>query len=298
MNKPGLTKGIDWKSIFALSTFIYTVSGVFIAVVALKGFMIPNNFLDGGVTAASILLKAIFPVDFSVFLIVLNIPFLYIGYKKISKTFAIQSLMAVLLMAALMYIVNIPAFTQDKFLIAAFGGFLIGLGIGLVIRGGGIIDGLEVIAIYSQKRSGFTTSEIIMVINSMVILGAAFKFGLEAAMYSILVYFIAIKTSDYVVDGIEEFISLSIISKDNETIKALIVNDFGKAITIYKGERGYLPGSFHIKHDCDIVVTVVTRLEIHRIKNAVTNIDPNAFFFVQSVKEVKGSFLKKHKRGH
>jgi uncharacterized membrane-anchored protein YitT (DUF2179 family) len=117
-------------------------------------------------------------------------------------------------------------------------------------------------------------------------------------MYSILVYFIAIKTSDYVVDGIEEFISLSIISKDNETIKALIVNDFGKAITIYKGERGYLPGSFHIKHDCDIVVTVVTRLEIHRIKNAVTNIDPNAFFFVQSVKEVKGSFLKKHKRGH
>ena len=293
-----MPKGIDWKSIFSLSTFIYTVSGVFIAVVALKGFMIPNNFLDGGVTAASILLKAIFPVDFSIFLIALNIPFLYIGYKKISKTFAIQSLMAVLLMAVLMYVVNIPAFTQDKFLIAAFGGFLIGLGIGLVIRGGGIIDGLEVIAIYSQKRSGFTTSEIIMVINSLVIMGAAFKFGLEAAMYSILVYFIAIKTSDYVVDGIEEFISLSIISKDHEAIKSLIVNDFGKAITVYKGERGYLPGSFHIKHDCDIVVTVVTRLEIHRIKNAVAEIDPNAFFFVQSIKEVKGSFLKSHKRGH
>lgn len=296
--KVNFTNAIDWKSIFSLSSVFYTVSGVFIAVVALKGFMLPNNFLDGGVTAASILLKAIFPVDFSVFLIVLNIPFLYIGYKKISKTFGIQSLMAVLLMAALMYVINIPAFTQDKFLTAAFGGFLIGLGIGLVIRGGGIIDGLEVIAIYSQKRSGFTSSEIIMVINSLVILGAVFKFGTEVAMYSILVYFVAIKTSDYVVDGFEEFTALNVVSKEYEKVKSLIVNDFGKAISVYKGERGYLPGSFHIKHDCDIVVTIVTRLEIHRIKNAIYEIDPNAFFYVQSIKEVKGGIHKRRIERH
>ena len=298
IKKSGLKKEIDWKSIFSLSSIIYTVSGVFIAVVALKGFMIPNNFLDGGVTAASILLKAIFPVDFSVFLIVLNLPFLYIGYHKISKTFGIQSLMAVLLMAALMYVVHIPAFTQDKFLTAAFGGFLIGLGIGLVIRGGGIIDGLEVIAIYSQKRSGFTSSEIIMVINSLVILGAVFKFGPEVAMYSILVYFIAIKTSDYVVDGFEEFTALNIVSEDYEKVKSLIVNDFGKAISVYKGERGYLPGSFHIKHDCDIIVTIVTRLEIHRIKNAIYEIDQNAFFYVQSIKEVKGGVIRRPVKKH
>lgn len=292
------TNKVNWKSILSLSSVIYTVSGVFIAVVALKGFMIPNNFLDGGVTAASILLKAIFPVDFSVFLIVLNIPFLYIGYIKISKTFGVQSLMAVLLMAVLMYVIDIPAFTQDKFLTAAFGGFLIGLGIGLVIRGGGIIDGLEVIAIYSQKRSGFTSSEIIMVINSLVILGAVFKFGPEVAMYSILVYFVAIKTSDYVVDGFEEFTALNVVSKEYEKVKSLIVNDFGKAISVYKGERGYLPGSFHIKHDCDIVVTILTRLEIHRIKNAIYEIDPNAFFYVQSIKEVKGGILKRHVKKH
>jgi len=298
VKKIKVLKDIDWKFIFSLSSVIYTVSGVFIAVVALEGFMIPNNFLDGGVTAASILLKAIFPVDFSVFLIVLNIPFLYIGYKKISKTFAIQSLMAVLLMAALMYLIDIPAFTQDKFLTAAFGGFLIGLGIGLVIRGGGIIDGLEVIAIYSQKRSGFTSSEIIMVINSLVILGAVFKFGPEVAMYSILVYFVAIKTSDYVVDGFEEFTALNVVSKEYEKVKSLIVNDFGKAISVYKGERGYLPGSFHIKHDCDIVVTIVTRLEIHRIKNAIYEIDPNAFFYVQSIKEVKGGLLNRPVKKH
>jgi uncharacterized membrane-anchored protein YitT (DUF2179 family) len=293
-----VSKGVEWKSIFSLSSVVFTITGVFIAVVALKGFMIPNNFLDGGVTAAAILLKSIFPVDFSVFLIVLNIPFLYIGYVKISKTFGIQSLMAVLFMASLMYVVHIPAFTQDKFLIAAFGGFLIGLGIGLVIRGGGIIDGLEVIALYSHKKLGFTSSEIIMVINSVVILGAAFKFGLETAMYSILVYFIAIKTSDYVVDGFEEFTALTVVSKEYESIKSLIVNDFGKAISVYKGERGYLPGSFHVKHDCEIILTVVTRLEIHRIKNAIYEIDPNAFFYVQSIKEVKGGILKRRVKKH
>lgn len=292
------SNSIDWKSILSLKSIVFTLTGVFIAVVALKGFMIPNNFLDGGVTAVSILLNGTFNVDFSIFLIVLNIPFFYIGYLKISKTFGVQSLIAVLLMAVLMYVVEIPTITDDDFLIAAFGGFFIGLGIGLVIRGGGIIDGLEVIAIYSQKKSGFTSSEIILVINSIVILGAAFKFGIEAAMYSILVYFIAIKTSDYVVDGFEEFTALTIVSKEYETVKSLIVNDFGKAISVYKGERGYLPGTFEIKHDCDIILTVVTRLEIHRIKNAIYEIDPNAFFYVQSIKEVKGGIIKRPVKKH
>ena len=152
--------------------------------------------------------------------------------------------------------------------------------------------------IYSQKRSGFTSSEIIMVINSLVILGAVFKFGPEVAMYSILVYFVAIKTADYVVDGFEEFTALNVVSKEYEKVKSLIVNDFGKAISVYKGERGYLPGSFHIKHDCDIVVTIVTRLEIHRIKNAIYEIDPNAFFYVQSIKEVKGGLIRRPVKKH
>lgn len=287
---------INWKSIFSLQYVISTFLGVSISVVALKGFMIPNNFVDGDVTAISILFKEIFQIHISYFLIILNLPFLYIGYKIISKTFAVKSLIAILLMALLMVIFEVPTVTKDKLLIAVFGGFLMGLGIGLVIRGGGIVDGLEIIAQFTKKKIGFTTSEIIMVFNSLVILGAAFEFGLEPAMYSILVYFTAMKTSDYVVDGIEEFTSLSIVSKEYEKVKSLIVNDFGKAITIYKGERGYLPGSFSVKHDCDIVVTVVTRLEIHRIKKAVSEIDPNAFFYVQSIKEVKGSFLKRHNK--
>ena len=258
--------------------------------------MIPNNFIDGGVTAVSILFRQVFHIHISILLVVINIPFIIIGYRLIGKTFAIQSMIVILFMAAMMLVIHIPVITKDKLLMAAFGGFLMGLGIGLVIRGGGVVDGLEIIAHYTKRKVGFTTSEIIMLFNTLVILGAAFEFGKEAAMYSILVYYIAMKTSDYVVDGIEEFTSLSIISKKDQEVKSLIVNDFGKAITVYKGERGYLPGTFNIKYDCDIVVTVVTRLEIHRIKQAVSKIDPTAFFFVQSIKEVKGSFLKRYEK--
>ena len=284
---------IDWKSIFSLQSILYTVSGLFIAVVALKGFMIPNSFLDGGVTAISILINRVFHIHISILLIVFNLPFLIIGYHKLGKTFIVQSLIAILIMASLMFIVEIPTVTQDKVLIAVFGGFLMGLGIGLVIRGGAVIDGLEIIAHYTTKRVAFTTSEIIMLFNSLVILGAAIEFGIETGMYSILVYYTAMKTSDYVVDGFEEFTSLNIISKDFEAVKSLVVNDFNKAITVYKGERGYLPGSFEIKNDCDIIMTVVTRLEIHRLKQEVSKIDPDAFFFVQSIKEVKGGVVNK-----
>jgi uncharacterized membrane-anchored protein YitT (DUF2179 family) len=287
------SKKIDWKTIFSFQSIAYTFSGLFIAVIALKGFMIPNSFLDGGVTAISILVNKVFKIHISILLIVFNLPFLIIGYQKLGKTFIVQSLIAILIMASLMFFVNVPTLTEDKVLIAVFGGFLMGLGIGLVIRGGAVIDGLEIIAHYTTKKVAFTTSEIIMLFNSLVILGAAVEFGLESAMYSILVYYTAMKTSDYVVDGFEEFTALNIISKDFELVKSLIVNDFGKAITVYKGERGYLPGSFNIKHDCDIIMTVVTRLEIHRLKQKVSNIDPDAFFFVQSIKEVKGGVIKK-----
>ncbi len=285
-------QGVNWKGIFSIQSMVYTVLGVLSAVLALKGFMMPNHFLDGGVTGISILIQEVFHINISILLVVFNIPFLIIGYKNIGKTFSIHALIAVLLLALLMALIDIPAFTSDKVLIAVFGGFFIGLGIGLVIRGGGVIDGLEVIAHYTQKRSGFTTSEIILSINALLFLGAAIEFGIESAMYSILVYFTAMKTSDYVVDGFEEYTALSIISAKYHDVKSLIVNDFGKAISIYKGERGYLPGKFHEKSDCDIIMTIVTRLEVHRLKQAITEIDPDAFFYIQTIKEVKGGIVK------
>jgi Uncharacterized conserved protein len=296
--KRAVADEIDWRSIFSLQSILYNVIGAFLAVLALKGFMLPNDFLDGGVLAVTILAHHVLNIHMSILLVVCNLPFLFIGYHKMGRTFTVRSLLTILVMAFFMYIMNIPTVTEDKVLIAVFGGFLLGLGIGLVIRGGAIIDGLEIIAHYTTKKVAFSSSEVIMSFNSLVILGGALNFGIETVMYSILVYYTAMKTSDYVVDGFEEFTALNIISKEYDQIKSLIVNDFGKAISVFKGERGYLPGSFNVKHDCDIIMTVVTRLEIHRIKQEVSKIDPNAFFFVQSIKEVKGGITKHTGRNH
>lgn len=289
-----ISEEIHWSSIFSLRTISYTISGVLIAVVGLQGFMVPNNFLDGGITGLSILVTGFSDIHISFLLLIFNIPFAIIGFHKIGHTFGIQALIAILLLSAGMYFINIGSFTEDKVLIALFGGFLIGLGIGLVIRGGGVIDGLEVIAQYTENKSAFTSGEIILVLNILIILGAAYQFGIETGMYSILVYYTAMKTTNYVVDGFEEYTSLNIISKEATQIQRVIVNDFGKGITVFKGERGFLPGSFELKADCDIIMTVVTRLEIHRIKKSVMEIDPEAFLFVNSIKEAKGGILKRN----
>ena len=286
---------IEWSLIFSVSSIIYTISGVLIALIALEGFLIPNRFMDGGVTSISIILFEFFDLDFSFFFVGINLIFIYFGFLRIGKTFAVHSFIAILLLGVLSNIITIPVITEDKILIAFFGGFLIGLGVGLVIRAGAVIDGLEILADYTNKKSGFSSSEIILVINVSIMLIAAVYFGLETAMYSILTYFTAVRTSDYVVDGFEEYTALTVISREHDAVKSILVNDFGKAITVYKGERGYLPGSFNIKTDCDIVMTIVTRLEVHRLKKAIEDADPLAFFYVSSIKEVSGGVIKKKK---
>ena len=283
---------IDWKRILSLPSLVFTIAGVLSAVFALKGFMLPNHFIDGGITGLSILFSHGSEKYIGLFLVVFNIPFVIIGYKKIGKTFAVQTTISILLLTLAIKVIPIPELHYDKILIAVFGGFFIGLGIGMVIKGGGVLDGLEVIAAYTNRKFGFSTSEIVMMFNTCVILAAAFFFGPEPAMYSILTYFTAMKISDYVVDGFEEYTALTVISGKHEMIKSLIVNDFNKAISVYKGERGYLPASFNIKHDCDIIMTIVTRLEIHRIRMAILDKDPNAFVFIQSIKEVTGGVIK------
>ncbi|MDF2156731.1 YitT family protein [Algoriphagus sp. CAU 1675] len=289
---------IDWKSIFSPSAITYTLSGVALAAIALESFLLPNKFLDGGVTGIAILVNLGFGIDLNLLLVLINLPFLIMAYKKIGKTFAVQSTFSVFLLTIVLYFLEIPTITEDKVLIAVFGGFLMGTGIGLIIRGGGLIDGFEVITEYFNKNTAFTASEITLFLNSLIMLAAAFVFGVEPAMYSILTYFTAIKTTDYVVEGFEEYTALTIISKEHEKVKELIVKDFGKAISVYKGERGYLPETFHIKYPCDIIMTVVTRLEVHRIKVAIQEIDPKAFFYVQTIKEVKGGIIKQVGKKH
>ncbi len=289
------SESLSFKTIFSFKSISLTVIGVVCAVVAIKGFMIPNHFLDGGLLGISILIHEFYNIDVSIPLVVLNLPFVYIGYKKIGKNFAAHAFLAVILLGIVMNILPVPAITKDHFLTAVFGGVFVGLGIGFVIRGGGVIDGLEVIAEYSNKKFGLSTNEIIMAINTTIFLIIAFYLGLEKAMYSIVTYYTALKVSDYVVDGFEKLISLTIISPNSDLVKQLIVNDFNKAITVYKGERGNLPGSFNVKHDCDIIVTVVSRLEVHKIKKAIAHADPAAFTYVQNIGEISGGIVNKRK---
>ncbi len=292
MSKKHKSDSINWHSIWNIKNLLQIFVGAGMAVFAMKGFMIPNKFMDGGVTGISILLHEISHINISIFIIVFNLPFIYLGYKKIGKTFAVHTALAIILLAMGLLFIDIQPVTTDKLLIAIFGGILIGTGVGLVIRSGGVIDGAEVIAVFTKRRTGFSNSEIIMLFNTFIFAGAAFHFGLETAMYSLITYYAATRATDYVVDGIEQYTAINIISSQHDRIKELIVNEMGKGITVYKGERGYLPGSFHIKTDCEIIVAIVTRLEITQIEEAVITIDPKAFIYIQSINEATGGILK------
>jgi uncharacterized membrane-anchored protein YitT (DUF2179 family) len=191
---------------------------------------------------------------------------------------------------------HVPAVTDDKLLIAIFGGCFMGIGIGLVMRSNAALDGFEILAEATIQRIGLSMSEVILGFNIIIFLGAAIHFGIESALYSIITYFAALKMVDYVVDGIEEYIALTIISGQSDAIRDLVVNRFGKGITVYKGERGFLPGSFNQRTDCDVIMTIVTRLELLEITKAIRAIDPKAFLFTNKIHETHGGVVKQ--KGH
>lgn len=292
------TDSINWKQILSARNLLQTVIGCSLAVLAMRGFLIPNKFLDGGITGISILLHKTYHINISLLSLVLNIPFIYLGYRRIGKTFAVQTIITVLLLAIGLQFIHINAITTDKLLIAFFGGLIMGTGIGVILRTGGVVDGAEVVAVFTKRKTGFSNSEIILMFNAVIFAVAAIQFGLETAMYSLITYFAATRATDYVVDGIEQYTAINIISSKHDEVKDYLVNELNKGITVYKGERGYLPGSFDVKTEADIIVTVVTRLEVHNIQSAIHDIDPKAFVYVQSIKEAAGGILKPRAHGH
>lgn len=274
--------------------FAYIIIGVLFAGFALKGFLVPNRFLDGGVTGMSLLLHELYHIDVGPVLILANIPFIIMGAFQVNKSFSYKTLASVLLLALCLQFFPYPVITSDKLIVAIFGGFFLGLGIGLGMRGGCAIDGIEVLALYTWKRLSLTMTEIILAINTIIFLIAAFKFGFEIALYAMLTYYIATKTIDYVVEGIEEYTGVTIISGQSEIIKEKLAKEMGRGITIYKGERGFMKDSFELKHECDIIYTVITRLEVRRLRRVVQQLDPKAFIFTNSIKEAAGGVLKRH----
>ncbi len=272
---------------------IYILLGIGFSAFAMKSFLVPNHFLDGGVTGLSLFGHEHFHWNLGLLLILTNLPFIIMGAYQISKGFAIKTTLAVVGLALVMEFIHFPTLTDDKILVSAFGGFFLGLGIGLAMRGGCAIDGIEVLALYTLKKTSFTITEVILAMNVVLFLAATYYFSLEIALYAMITYYIAMRTIDYVIEGLEAYTGVTIISGKSEEIKESLVLRMGRGITIYKGERGFMKDSYEVSHDCDIVFTVITRLEVRKLKNVVHNIDPKAFVFTHTIKETAGGVLKR-----
>jgi len=266
--------------------------GVVAAGFGLKGFLLPNSFIDGGATGISLLIAEITKVQLSLLILIINIPFIALGFTQISKPFAIKSILAIVGLSLVIATINYPLITSDKLLVAVFGGFFLGAGIGLSIRGGGVIDGTEILAIYLSKKTGFTIGDIILVFNILIFSVAAYLLSIETALYSILTYLAASKTVDFAIEGVEEYTGVTIISVKSEEIRLMIIEKLGRGVTIYNGKRGFGKRGDSLNHT-DIVYTVITRLEIARLQSEIDKIDKNAFIIMSSVKDTKGGMIKK-----
>ncbi len=267
------------------------------AAFGLKGFLIPNHFIDGGVTGISLLISSLTDWPVSILLFIINIPFIWLGYKRVDKVFAIKTLVAIILLALVIYFVEFKDVTNDKLLTAVFGGFFLGMGIGLAMRGGCVIDGTELLAVYINPKSFLSIGQIILVINIVIFGVAAFFLGVESALYSILTYLAASQTINYIIQGFDEFTAVTIISPKSELIKNVIMRHLHRGVTVYKGERGFGKTTFEDK-DIDILFTVITRLDVQRLVTRVQQIDPNAFITTHSVSEVRGGLVKRLNIGH
>ncbi len=271
---------------------ILILAGIITAIIGLKGFLIPNEFIDGGVTGISLLLSLTTNLNVSFFIFIVNLPFIYIAKKQVGKIFAIKTFFAIITLSLLLHFLEIPKLTDDPLLVSVFGGFFLGAGIGLSVRGGSVIDGTEVLAVALSRKIGITMGDVILLINVVIFCAAAFLLSIEVALYSLLTYLAASKSVDFIVHGIEEYIGLTVISKESEAIRKKLVEHLGKGVTVYKGKGGYGVDYTSVK-DQDILFAVATRLEIVKIKNEILNIDPSAFIIEQSINDAKGGIVKR-----
>jgi len=276
-----------------LQDIILTILGVAFAGGALNLFLVPNQFFDGGVTGLSLLLHEIYHFNLALVIVLLNLPLIAISYFSIGKRFAWRTLFCVILLGLALLVIPHQPVTDDKFLISIMGGAFLGIGVGLIMRTGAALDGIEVLAVYTLKKTSFTITEIILGINIIIFCIAAIKFGIPTSLYSIVTYFTATRCIDYVVEGLQAYTGVTIVSGKSEALKYQLVNKLGRGITVYKGERGFLPGKYEISADCDIIFTIISRLEMRKLKNLVYDVDPKAFVFASTIKEASGGILSR-----
>jgi uncharacterized membrane-anchored protein YitT (DUF2179 family) len=271
---------------------VFILIGIVSAGFGLKGFLLPNSFIDGGAMGISLLISETTHFPLSILIVVINLPFLVLGYSQIGKQFALKSIAAIIGLALVVQFIPYPLVTSDKLLIAVFGGFFLGAGIGMAIRGGSVIDGTEVLAIHLSKKTGLTIGDIVLIFNIIIFSFGAYILSIEVALYAILTYLAASKTINFIIEGVEEYTGITIVSDYSDKIRLMITEKLGRGVTIYAGKGGY-GKSDDILKQIDIIYTVITRLEIARLRREINEIDPKAFIIMNSIKDTKGGMIKK-----
>jgi uncharacterized membrane-anchored protein YitT (DUF2179 family) len=267
--------------------FLMIIIGAGMAAASIELFLIPNRIIDGGIIGVSLILDYLTPANFAILVLVLNLPFMYNGYKQIGKTFVISSLVGIISLGVIETVLHgIEPFTDQSILATVFGGVVLGTGVGLVIRHGGSLDGTEILGILLAKRLPFSIGEFVMFINIFVFLWAGFVFGWEQAMYSVMTYYIAFKTIDTVIQGLDETKAVIIVSDHYEEISNGILDRLGRGTTKLKGKGGYTD------EEKEVIYAVITRLEVMKLKNIVYEIDPNAFITIMNTQETRGAKFK------
>jgi uncharacterized membrane-anchored protein YitT (DUF2179 family) len=271
-----------------LKNLVFITLGILSAGMGLHGFLESSRFIDGGVTGVSMLLAKVLNWPLSALILVINLPFIALGYRQIGRAFALRSGVAICGLSLCLATVHYPDVTPDKLLTAVFGGFFIGAGMGLAIRGGAVLDGTDIAALVISKRSHlFRVGDVILALNTVIFLAAAFFLGVDSALYSILTYISASRTLDFLLHGIEQYTAIVIVSEKSDAIRRAITGDLGRGVTVYKA-RGGMTGA-----DEEILFCVVTRLEIGKVMDLVEELDPSAFTVVYPLAEAQGGVLKK-----
>lgn len=272
------------------------ILGIFAAAFGLESFLLPAKFIDGGATGISLLVAELSGLPLYLLILLINIPFVVLGYTIIGRQFAVKAMFAITGLAVCIALVHFPEVTHDKLLVAVFGGFFLGSGIGLSVRGGAVLDGTEILAIYLSRKFRTTMGDIIIMINVLIFSAATYFLSIETALYSLITYLAASKTLDFVIEGIEEYTGVTVISIHSEEIRNMIIHTMGRGVTVYSGKRGY--GKRGEGTEIDIVFTVTTRLELNKLNTEIEKIDPNAFVVMNSIKDTKGGMIKKRPLSH
>ena len=294
-----LAKGFrEFKIMFFrhFKDLILITAGIFCAAFGFKGFLLTNRFIDGGATGISLLISAVTSIPLYALIICVNIPFIILAYNILGRTFAIKTALAISALALCLATVSFPNVTDDNLLVAIFGGFFLGAGIGLAVRGGAVIDGTEILAIYLSRKLGTTIGDIIILINIVIFSAAIYFLSVEIALYSMITYLAASKTLDFIIEGIEEYIGVTIISSHSEEIRQMIINVMGRGVTVYSGKRGY--GKRGDTVQTEIIYTVITRLELNKLNTEIEKIESDAFIVMSNIRDTKGGMIKKRSLKH